>query len=66
MDITTLDAVKVAEMKPPEVRELFQRYVKLTEKVLDVIREVDEIVRELGVDDHPGWLVYVSDGSLVV
>ena len=47
-DITTLDAVEVAEMEPPEARELFQRYVKLTEEELDVIREVDEIVRELG------------------
>ena len=47
-EMTTLDAVEVAEMEPPEARELFRRYAKLTEEGLDVIREVDEIVRELG------------------
>ncbi len=47
-EITTLDAVEVAEMEPSEARELFRGYAKLTEEGLDVIREVDEIVRELG------------------
>ena len=47
-DIATLDTVEVAEMEPPEAKELFRRYAKLTEEGLDVIGEVDEIVRELG------------------
>ena len=47
-EITTLDAVEVAEMEPSEARELFRRYAKLTEEGLDMTREVDEIVRELG------------------
>ena len=47
-EMTTLDAVEVAEMEPSEARELFRRYAKLTEEGLDMTREVDEIVRELG------------------
>ena len=47
-EITTLDAVEVAEMESSEARELFRRYAKLTVKGLDATREVDEIVRELG------------------
>ena len=47
-EITTLDAVEVAEMESLEARELFRRYAKLTEEGLDITREVDEIVRELG------------------
>ena len=46
--ITTLNAVEVAEMEPSEATELFRRYAKLTEEGLDVIKEVDGIVRELG------------------
>ena len=46
--MTTLDAVQVAEMELPEARELLRQYAKLTEEGLDMIREVDEIVRELG------------------
>ena len=47
-EMTTLDAVEVAEMEPSEARELFRRYAKLTEEGLDMTREVDKIVRELG------------------
>ena len=47
-EMTTLDAVEVAEMEPSEARELFRRYAKLMEKGLDMTRAVDEIVRELG------------------
>lgn len=47
-EITTLDAVEVADMEPSEALELFRRYAKLTEEGPDVIKEVDGIVRELG------------------
>ncbi len=47
-EMTTLDAVEVAEMEPSEATELFRRYAKLTEEGPDVIKEVDGIVRELG------------------
>ena len=47
-EIITLDAVEVAEMKPSEARELFQRYAKLTEEGPDIRKEVNGVVRELG------------------
>lgn len=46
-EITTLDAVEVTKIKLLEKRELFRRYAKLMKKELDIIREVDKIVREL-------------------
>ncbi len=46
--ITTLDAVEVAEMEPPEAIELFQRYAKIREKGQDIATEVAQIVKELG------------------
>ena len=46
-EITTLDAVEMEDMEPPEAIELFQWYAMLTEEEPDVTREVDEIVREL-------------------
>ena len=47
-EITTLDAVEVAEMEPPEAIELFQRYAKIREKGQDIATEVAQIVKELG------------------
>ena len=47
-EITTLDAVEVADMEPLEGIKLFQWYAMLTEEEPDVTREVDEIVREYG------------------
>ncbi len=47
-DITTLDAVEVADMEPPEAVELFQRYAKIREKGQDIATEVAQIVKELG------------------
>ena len=47
-EMTTLDAVEVAEMEPSEAAELLRRYAKLTEEGSDVIREVNGIVGELG------------------
>ncbi len=47
-EMTTLDAVEVAEMEASEATELFRRYAKLTEEGPDIIKEVDRIVRELG------------------
>ena len=46
--MTTLDAVKVAVMEPPEAVELFQRCAKIIEKGQDIATEVAQIVRELG------------------
>ena len=47
-EMTTLEAVKVADMKPPEAVELFQRYAKIREKGQDIATEVAQIVKELG------------------
>ena len=47
-EIIMLDAVEVADMEPLKAIELFQWYAMLIEEEPDVIREVDEIVRELG------------------
>ena len=47
-EITTLNAVEVADMKPPEAIELFQRYAKIRERGQDIATEVAQIVNELG------------------
>ena len=47
-EMTTLDAVEVAEMEPPEAVELFQRYAKIKEQGQDIATEVAQIVKELG------------------
>jgi len=47
-EITTLDVVEVGEMEPSEATELFQRYAKITKAGPDVMREIGEIVKELG------------------
>ena len=47
-EITTLDAVEVADMEPPEAIELFQKYAKIREKGQDIATEVAQIVKELG------------------
>ena len=47
-EMTTLEAVEVADMKPPEAVELFQRYAKIREKGQDIATEVAQIVKELG------------------
>ena len=39
-EMTTLDAVEVADMEPPEAVELFQRCAKITEKGQDIATEV--------------------------
>ena len=46
--MTTLEAVEVADMEPPEAVELFQRYANIKEKSQDVATEVAQIVKELG------------------
>lgn len=47
-EMTTLEAVEVADVKPPEAVELFQRYAKTREKAQDIATEVARIVKELG------------------
>lgn len=47
-EITTLDAVEVADMELPEAVELFQRCAKIKEKGQDIATEVAQIVKELG------------------
>ena len=47
-EMTTLEAVKVADMEPPEAVELFQRCAKIEEKSQDIATEVAQIVKELG------------------
>ena len=47
-EMTTLDAVEVADMEPPEAVELFQRYAKIRERGQDITTEVAQIVNELG------------------
>ena len=47
-EITTLDAVEVADMEPSEAEELFQGCAKMKEKTQDIITEVTRIVKELG------------------
>ena len=46
-EITTLDAVEVADMELPEAVELFQRCAKIKEKGQDIATEVAQIVKEL-------------------
>ena len=47
-EMTTLDAVEVAEMEPSEAIELFQRCAKTKERGQDIVTEVAQIVKELG------------------
>ncbi len=47
-DMTTLDAMEVADMEPLEAVELFQRCAKIKEKGQDIATEVAQIVKELG------------------
>ena len=47
-EMTTLDAVEVADIEPSEAVELFQRYAKIREKGQDIATEVTQIVKELG------------------
>lgn len=47
-EITQLEAVEVAEMEPSEATELFKRSAKMTEAGPDIMREIGEIVKELG------------------
>ena len=47
-EITTLDAVEVIDIEPPEAVELFQRYAKMKEKGQDIVTGVTQIVKELG------------------
>ena len=47
-EMTTLDAVEVAEMEPSEATELFQKYAKIKDKGQDIATEVAQIVNELG------------------
>lgn len=39
--------MKIIKIKLLEIRELFRRYAKLIKKELNIIREVDKIIREL-------------------
>ena len=47
-EMTTLDAVEVADMEPSEAEELFQGCAKMKEKTQDIITEVARIVNEPG------------------
>ena len=47
-EITTLEAVEVADMEPPEAVALFGRYAKLQQEGQEIRKEVAQIVKELG------------------
>ncbi|KAL8719781.1 MAG: hypothetical protein Q9181_008020 [Wetmoreana brouardii] len=47
-EITHLEAVEVAEMEASEATELFKRSAKMTEAGQDILREIGDIVKELG------------------
>ena len=47
-EMTTLEAVEVADMEPSEAEELLQGCAKMKEKTQDIITEVTRIVKELG------------------
>ena len=47
-EMTSLEAVEVADMKPAEAVELFRNSTKLTQTRLDVEKEIMLIVQELG------------------
>ena len=47
-EMTTLDAVEVADMEPSEAIEVFQRCAKIKERGQDIVTEVAQIVKELG------------------
>lgn len=57
-EMTTLDAVEVAEMEPSEATELLRRYAKLTKEGPDVKRSRwnRERTRVFGLGDCPGRL----------
>ena len=47
-EMTTLDAVEVADMKPLEAIELFQRCAKIKERGQEIVTEVTQLVKKLG------------------
>ena len=47
-DLSTQEAVEVADMEPLEAAELFQRCADIQEQRSDVVAELDVIVKELG------------------
>jgi tetratricopeptide (TPR) repeat protein len=47
-EMTTLEAVQVAELAPDESREIFIRRLALVDPSLEVQKEIDEVTEELG------------------
>ena len=62
-EMTTLDAVEVADIEPPEAVELFQRCAKIREKGQDIVTEVAQIVKELG---HLALAITLADSYVSV